>query len=285
MADPTLSVGIYDALSARIAERAGFRVLFLSGYGVAGSRLGEPDIGLLTQTEMLETARAVVRSVSVPVIVDGDTGHGGPRNVQRLVRELIQLGAGGVLLEDQVWPKRCGHMRGKQVIPAEEHEQKIRAAVEAREREAARAEREAARELLVVGRTDARAPLGLDEAIRRGQLYREAGADVIFVEAPESVDELRRIGAEVPGPLTANMVEGGRTPILELRELRELGFEWVVYPLSGLLSAARALERAFEELAAHGVSRPDPGSQLSFEEFTEIVGLEERLASAERHEA
>ena len=281
MADPRLSVGVYDALSARLAERAGFHVLFLSGYGVAGSRLGEPDVGLLTQTEMLETARAVVRSVSVPVIVDGDTGHGGPRNVQRLVRELIQLGAGGVLLEDQVWPKRCGHMRGKQVIPAEEHEQKIRAALEAR----AEREEERERELLVVGRTDARAPLGLDEAIRRGRLYREAGADVIFVEAPESVDELRRIGAEVPGPLMANMVEGGRTPILELRELRELGFEWVVYPLSGLLSAARALERTFEGLAAHGVSRPDPGSQLSFEEFTEIVGLEERLATAERHEA
>ena len=204
--------------------------------------------------------------------------------MQRLVRELIQLGAGGVLLEDQVWPKRCGHMRGKEVISAEEHEQKIRAAVEAREREAARAEREAARELLVVGRTDARAPLGLDEAIRRGQLYREAGADVIFIEAPGSVDELRRIGAEVPGPLMANMVEGGRTPILELGELHELGFEWVVYPLSGLLSAARALERAFEALATRGVSRPDPGSQLSFEQFTEIVGHEERLAAAERHE-
>ncbi len=271
----TLSVGVWDALSARLAERAGFSMLFLSGYAVAGSRLGEPDVGLLTQTEMLETARAVLRSVSVPVIVDGDTGHGGPLNVQRMVRELVAVGAGGVLLEDQVWPKRCGHLLGKQVIPAEDHVQKIRAAVEARARAPLR----------IVGRTDARAPLGLDEAIRRGRLYREAGADVVFVEAPESVEELRRIGAEVPGPLMANMVEGGRTPVLELAELGELGFEWVVYPLTGLLAASRALERAFADLASSGASRPDPARQLAFDEFTRLVGLEARLDEAARFES
>jgi methylisocitrate lyase len=155
-AGPRVAAGVFDALSARLAERAGFEVLFLSGYGVAACLLGEPDFGLLTQSELLDTARRVIGTVDVPVIVDGDTGHGGPLNVQRLVRELVARGAGGVLLEDQTWPKRCGHMRGKTVAPAEEHVQKLRAAVEAR------------------------------------------GAAVVFVEAPLSRDELRRIGAEVP---------------------------------------------------------------------------------------
>ncbi len=268
----TLAVGVWDALSAMLAERAGFELLFVSGFAVAGTQLGEPDFGLLTQTEMLETARRVVRAVRVPVIVDGDTGHGGPLNVQRLVRELVAIGAAGMLLEDQVWPKRCGHMRGKEVIPAGEHAQKIRAAVEAR----------GAARFTILGRTDARAPLGLDEAIRRGRLYREAGADWIFVEAPLSRDELARIGREVPGPLMANMVEGGKTPILPLAELRELGFEYVVYPLTGLLSAARALERAFAELAKNGIAPDETKTKLGFDEFTTLVGLDAKYAAAER---
>ncbi|HTO68252.1 MAG TPA: oxaloacetate decarboxylase [Myxococcota bacterium] len=270
-----LSVGVWDALSARLAERAGFELLFLSGFAVAGTKLGEPDFGLLTQTEMLDTARRVVAAVRVPVIVDGDTGHGGPLNVQRLVRELIGMGAAGMLLEDQVWPKRCGHMRDKQVIPAEEHAQKLRAAVDAR----------GAASFTILGRTDARAPLGLDEAIRRGKLYRRAGADWIFVEAPQSRDELARIGREVPGPLMANMVEGGATPILPLDELRALGFEYVVYPLTGLLTAARALERAFRELVAKGTSRNDLESRMGFDEFTELVGLPDKYAAADRYKA
>ncbi len=269
----TLSVGVWDALSAKLAERAGFELLFVSGFAVAGTQLGEPDFGLLTQTEMLDCARRIVRAVRVPVIVDGDTGHGGPLNVQRLVRELIALGAAGVLLEDQVWPKRCGHMQGKEVIRAEEHAQKIRAAVDAR----------AGASFTILGRTDARAPLGLDEAIRRGRLYREAGADLIFVEAPQSRDELARIGREVPGPLMANMVEGGKTPILGRSELRELGFEYVVYPLTGLLAAARAMERAFGELVKTGVSADDASAKLSFAEFTGLVGLEGKYADAERY--
>jgi methylisocitrate lyase len=268
----TFSVGVWDALSAKLAERAGFELLFVSGFAVAGTQLGEPDFGLLTQTEMLESARRIVRSVRVPVIVDGDTGHGGPLNVQRLVRELISLGAAGMLLEDQVWPKRCGHMRGKEVISAEEHAQKIRAAVEAR----------GEARFTILGRTDARAPLGLDEAIRRGRLYREAGADLIFVEAPYTRDELARIGREVPGPLMANMVEGGKTPILALAELRELGFEYVVYPLTGLLSAARALERAFAALVKTGTSRDETETKMGFDEFTALVGLDEKYAAAER---
>jgi methylisocitrate lyase len=221
---------------------------------------------------VIETARRVVRSVRVPVIVDGDTGHGGVVNVQRLVREVVALGARGLLLEDQVWPKRCGHMRGKQVIPAEEHVQKLRAAVEARGDAA----------LWLVGRTDARGPLGLDEAIRRGRLYREAGADVIFVEAPQNVEELRRIGREVPGPLMANMVEGGQTPILPLDELRALGFEWVVYPLTALLASARALEHALGELRRQGTSRGVARELMSFDELTGLVGLDEKYALEQR---
>jgi methylisocitrate lyase len=272
MSRSQLGAGVYDALSAKLAERAGFELLFLSGYAVAATYLGEPDFGILTQTEVIETARRVVRSVRVPVIVDGDTGHGGVVNVQRLVREVVALGARGLLLEDQVWPKRCGHMRGKQVIPAEEHVQKLRAAVEARGDAA----------LWLVGRTDARGPLGLDEAIRRGRLYREAGADVIFVEAPQNVEELRRIGREVPGPLMANMVEGGQTPILPLEELRSLGFEWVVYPLTALLASARALEHALGELRRQGTSRGVTRELMSFDELTGLVGLDEKYALEQR---
>ncbi len=275
MSQVHLGAGVYDALSAKLAERAGFELLFLSGYAVAATYLGEPDFGILTQTEVVETARRVVRSVRVPVIVDGDTGHGGVVNAQRLVREVTALGARGLLLEDQVWPKRCGHMRGKQVIPAEEHVQKLRAAVEARGDAA----------LWLVGRSDARGPLGLDEAIRRGRLYREAGADVIFIEAPQDVEELRRIGREVPGPRMANMVEGGQTPILPLDELRALGFEWVVYPLTALLASARALERALAELRRSGTSAGLSRDLMSFGDLTGIVGLDEKYSLEQRFKA
>lgn len=273
--DVTLSVGIYDALSARLAERAGFDVLFLSGYGVSASLLGEPDYGLLTQTEMLDTARRILRIAKKPLIVDGDTGHGGVLNVQHLVRELVGMGARGVLLEDQVWPKRCGHMTGKQVISCEEHVQKIRAADEAR----------GDGPFWLLGRTDAREPLGLDEAIRRACAYREAGADILFVEAPRTRDELARIAAEVPGPLIANMVEGGQTPLLPLAELAELGFTWVVYPVTGLLAAANALAEAFGALRTHGESSPVSDRLMGFEAFTQVVGLPEKRALEERYKA
>ncbi len=270
-----LGAGVYDPLSAKLAERAGFELLFLSGYAVSASHLGEPDFGILTQSEVIDAARRVVRSVSTSVIVDGDTGHGGVANVQRLVRELAALGARGVLLEDQVWPKRCGHMRGKQVIPAEEHVQKLRAAAEAR----------GSAPLWIVGRTDARAPLGLDEAIRRARLYREAGADILFVEAPQSIEELRRIGREVPGPLMANLVEGGQTPLLAPAELEALGFAWAVWPLTGLLAAARALDAAYRALRAQGTSHACAAALMSFEELTGLVGLEAKYALEERFKA
>jgi 2-methylisocitrate lyase-like PEP mutase family enzyme len=270
-----IGAGVYDPLSAKLAERAGFDALFLSGYAVSATLLGEPDFGLLTQTEVVDAARRVVGAVRAPVIVDGDTGHGGPANVQRLVAELARIGARGVLLEDQVWPKRCGHMRDKRVIPAEEHAQKIRAALEAR----------GEAPLWIVGRTDARAPLGLDEAIRRARLYREAGADVLFVEAPESEEELRRVGREVPGAKMANMVEGGLTPLLALEELEALGFEWVVYPLTGLLASARALAEAYAALHEAGTSRERLAPLMTFEELTALLGLEDKYAADERFRA
>ena len=191
--------GVYDVLSAKIAERAGFPAVVLTGYGLAASHLGEPDVGLLTQTEVLETARRVTAAVAIGVIVDGDTGYGGPLNVQRMVRELVAMGARGVLLEDQCWPKRCGHMRGKEVIPAEEHAAKIRAAVDAR----------GDTPFVITARTDALETDGLDEAIRRARLYKEAGATLLFVEGPRTKQELRRIGAELPPPLVVNLIEGG----------------------------------------------------------------------------
>jgi methylisocitrate lyase len=268
----SLSAGVWDALSAKLAERAGFRSVVLSGYAVSGALLGEPDFGYLTQSEVLETARRVCRAVSIPVIVDGDTGYGGVLNVQYLVRELVRIGARGVILEDQVWPKRCGHMRDKSVVPLEEHAAKIAAAREAR----------GDAPFIIVGRTDARAPLGLDEAIRRGNAYKEAGADVIFVEAPETVEELERIVNEVKAPVTLNVIDGGKTPRLSLERVHELGFFSVGYVLTGLFAAAKAMDEAFRHLRAHGTSEGLDQRMMSFEEFTGLLGLEEKYATDER---
>jgi len=228
-----LIAGVYDVLSAKIAQRAGFSAVVLTGYGVSASYLGEPDFGLLTQSEILDVARRIVQAVDIMVTVDADTGYGGPLNVQRMVRELIKIGAGGVILEDQRWPKRCGHMRGKEVIGAEEHAMKIRAA------------KDAAGEttFIVTARTDAIATHGLDEAIRRAKLYKEAGADILFVEAPRSKEELRRIGRELPPPLAVNMIEGGLTPICSLEELYEMGF----LPLAMCLPVYLLLQRLWKE--------------------------------------
>jgi methylisocitrate lyase len=267
--------GVYDVLSAKIAERAGFPAVVLTGYGVAASHLGEPDFGLLTQTEVLDVARRVTAAVKIAVIVDGDTGYGGPLNVQRMVRELIRMGARGVILEDQRWPKRCGHMRDKQVIDAEEHAAKLRAARDAR----------GEAPFVVVGRTDALETHGLEEAIRRARLYKEAGADVLFVEGPRNRDELRRIGRELPGPLAVNLIEGGRTPLCSLEELAEMGFYSVGFVLSGLYAAARALERTYAEIRARGTTERLADALMPFEEFNALVGLDSRYAEDERYRA
>lgn len=260
--------GVYDVLSAKIARRCGFGVVVLSGYAVAATQLGEPDIGLLTQTEILDAARRIRSHVDVALVVDGDTGYGGPLNVQRLVIELIQMGASGVLLEDQRWPKRCGHLEGKDVIDAEEHAAKIRAAVDAR----------ADAPLLITARTDALAVHGIDEALRRAHMYKEAGADVLFVEGPRTRAELERIGSDLPGPLAVNLIEDGVTPMCRLDELAEMGFFSVGFVLSALFSSAFALEETYRRIYSDGATDAMRERMTCFEGIKDILGTDERLA-------
>jgi len=268
-----LVAGVYDVLSAKIAERAGFHSVVVTGFGVAASYLGEPDFGLLTQTEVLDTARRICNAVKIGVVIDGDTGYGGALNVARMVKEAIRIGAIGILLEDQTWPKRCGHMRGKSVVPMEEHVNKIKAAVDAR----------GDHSFIITARTDARDPLGLDEAIRRGQAYKEAGATLIFVEAPRTVEEMKRIVAEVPPPLVVNCIEGGQTPELSLAELHKMGYLSVGYVLSGLFASARALDRTYRHLLEHGDTKDIRDLMMDFTEFTEMIGVNEKYMLDEKY--
>jgi methylisocitrate lyase len=268
-----LMPGVYDALTARIAARVGFEIVFISGYSVSAVRLGEPDFGFLTETEMAEAARAVCRVSTAPVIVDADTGYGNAVNVIRTVRDFQDAGAAGVFLEDQVWPKKCGHFEGKQVVPAAEHAAKIRAACDAR----------GERDLFVVARTDARQPLGLEEAIERCLAYKEAGADALFVEAPRSVEELERIADALPPPLVANMIERGVTPHLSRSELEQLGFQLIVCPLAALYAAAKAVTDVLTELRERETTAGVIDRMLAFDEFGEIVELAERYADEARY--
>ena len=271
-ADTVLMPGVYDALTARVAARVGFDVVFISGYSVSAARLGEPDFGFLTQTEMADAARAVCRVSQAPVIVDADTGYGNALNVMRTVRDLQDAGAAGVFLEDQQWPKKCGHMAGKRVVDAAEHAAKIRAAAETR----------GERDLFIVARTDARQPLGLEAAIERCLEYKEAGADALFVEAPQTIEELQRVAAALPAPLVANMIEHGVTPHLSRDELRELGFGLIVCPLAGLFAAARAVQDVLVELREQGTTAAVVDRLLAFEEFNELVGLAGRYEDEAR---
>jgi methylisocitrate lyase len=270
--DTILMPGVYDALTARIAARVGFDIVFISGYSVSAARLGEPDFGFLTQTEMADTARAVCNVSTAPVIVDADTGYGNALNVMRTVRDLQDAGAAGVFLEDQVWPKKCGHMAGKRVVETGEHAAKIRAAAEAR----------GERDLFIVARTDARQPLGLEAAIERCLAYKEAGADALFVEAPQSVAELERVAEALPGPLVANMIERGATPHLSRSELRELGFSLIVCPLAGLFAAALAVQDVLTELRDNETTAGAVDRMLTFDDFNELVGLADRYADEAR---
>jgi 2-methylisocitrate lyase-like PEP mutase family enzyme len=264
--------GVYDTLSAKTAQRVGFPMAFVSGYSVAATAIGEPDLGLLTQTEMVDRARRICMSVHIPIIVDADTGYGNPLNVHRTVNELIAAGAAGCFLEDQVWPKKCGHLRGKKVIDRHDYVQKIRAAVDAR----------AGRDFFLVARTDALAAAGMDEAIARVADAREAGADASFVEAPATLEELAEIGRRAPAPNVANMIEGGKTPVLPRDHLAKLGFHLVLYPLTGLLSAAKSLERMYRTLVNVGTTLGEEASLMSFAEFNELIGVEDKYSLAER---
>ena len=268
-----LMPGVYDALSAKLAARANFEVIFTTGYSLSATLLGEPDFGLLTQTEMLAAAQRICGVVEQPVIVDADTGYGNAINVIRTVKELIRAGAAGLFLEDQVWPKRCGHMKGKAVIPLEEQLKKLTAALEARE----------GGDLFVVARTDARQALGLKEAIRRGVAFKQAGADAVFIEAPETKEEMREIAQAVPGPLVANMIERGVTPLMSPEELSEVGFQMIVWPLAPLYASAKALKEVYGALRAQGTTQGILDRLMPFDEFHEIVGLDEKYALDARY--
>jgi methylisocitrate lyase len=265
--------GVYDTLSAKLAERAGFPMAFVSGYSVAATLIGEPDLGLLTQTEIVERARQVCGSVSIPIIVDADTGYGNPLNVIRTVRELIDAGAAGCFLEDQHWPKKCGHMRGKRVIEREEYLDKIRAAVDTR----------GDADFFIVARTDALAAVGLDEAIARVTEARAAGADASFVEAPNSMDELAEIGRQAPPPVVANMIEKGKTPVLPKEKLAEMGFHLILYPLAGLFAAAHGLAQIYEKIRQDNTTLGAEADLMAFDEFNELIGVEAKYKIAERY--
>ena len=261
--DPGIVVlpGAHDVLSAMLYDQSGFDACFTTGFGLSATTLGLPDYGLLTQTETLERVRRVVEAVSIPVVADMDTGYGNPLNVIRTVEENVRIGTAGIILEDQLWPKRCGHMEGKSVIPMEEHVEKIRAAVHGRGDSG----------LVIIARTDARAPHGLDEAIRRGRAYAAAGADVIFVEAPQTIEELKTVTSSIDAPTFANMIEGGMTPFLSAPELEELGFKMVVYPLSGLFTATKTIREMASRLKVAGTT--EGTEMVSFDEFYEIIGV------------
>ncbi|GAK61454.1 putative methylisocitrate/2-methylisocitrate lyase, PrpB [Candidatus Vecturithrix granuli] len=257
--------GAFDVLTAKIIQATGFQAVYMTGYGTSASLLGQPDVGLLTMTEMVARARNIAAAVDVPVIADGDTGYGNPLNVMRTVREYEAAGVNGIQLEDQVFPKKCGHMLGRKVIPAEEMVQKIRAAIKARQDD----------NFTIVARTDARTNLGLEEALRRGKMYEDAGADVIFIESPESEEEMQQINAAFTKPTLANMLEGGRTPIPTVARLQELGFGITIYCVGPLYAAAKAVRDYMVELREKGTPVGKIKDMITFEEFNQFIGLNE----------
>ncbi len=261
--------GAYDALSAKLIEKSGFKAIQCSGYGIAASLLGIPDVGLLSFGEMLDHTRRICTAVSIPVMADGDTGFGNVVNTYRTVQEFEAAGAAGINLEDQVFPKRCGHMDDKQVIPLKEMVQKIRAAAEARRD----------KDFVINARTDAIAIHGIEEAIKRGNAYAEAGADLIFIEAPKTVADIKRVINEVKAPVSINMTDGGKTPVATSRELEEWGAARLSMPVTPIFAATRAILDALEIVNREGVSPSSnhPERTMQFKEFTDIVGLQEVL--------
>jgi carboxyvinyl-carboxyphosphonate phosphorylmutase len=265
--DPVVAPGSYDALSARLVEQAGFDVVYMTGFGTTASLIGRPDVGLLGGAEMVDNARRIVAAVDVPVIADADTGYGNAINVVRTVQSYEQAGVAGVHLEDQVMPKKCGHMSGKAVIGADEMAGKIRAAVAARHDP----------DFLVIARTDAAAVEGLDAALERARAYAGAGADLLFVEAPTSEDDIARVARELAGvaPLVFNWAEGGRTPPLPLDRIAELGFALVLFPIGTLLAATAGIRALLTTLRSDGTPAAALADVPTFDEFTDLIGLPE----------
>lgn len=261
---PLVIPGVYDAIGAKIAEKVGFDAMFQTGYGTSATLFGMPDYGFIGATETVDNARRICRAVSVPVIVDSDTGYGNALSVWKLVKELEASGASGIFLEDQRWPKRCGHMKGKEVVSQEEYTEKLGAALDARE----------SKDFIIVARTDARATEGLDAAIERGLQNKKTGADAIFVEAPRTVEEMKKIGKSIKAPLVANMIEGGATPISSAQALHKMGFRIILYPLSVLFANTYATMNILQELKKTGTTLKSKQNVVSFDQFNELVELQ-----------
>ncbi|TXF09877.1 isocitrate lyase/PEP mutase family protein [Pelomicrobium methylotrophicum] len=257
--------GVFDMISLRIADRMGFDALYMTGYGTVASYLGLPDAGLATYTDMVDRLEVMAKAANTPLIADGDTGYGGLLNVQRTVRGYEAAGAAAIQIEDQEFPKKCGHTLNRRVIPMEEMVKKVKVAVESRD----------SSDFLIIARTDARTSLGLDEALRRGEAYARAGADILFIESPESEEEMARIGRTFDLPLVANMVEKGRTPLLGAKRLQELGFSIAIFPATGFLAAGAALEQAYQALQDTGSSEPVLGELYDFDRFSRLMGFEQ----------
>ena len=257
--------GIFDMISARIADNMGFDAIYMTGYGIAASYLGLPDAGLASFTDMVDCVRRIAGGTQTPLIADGDNGYGGPQNVQHAVRGYERAGASAIQIEDQAFPKKCGHTPGRRVVPIEEAALKIRVAVESRDDP----------NFLIIARTDARTAHGLDEALRRGEAFAEAGADILFIESPESEAEMEKICRSFDKPLVANMVEGGLTPVLPAERLKELGFSLVIYPGTGFLATGAALEGVFGAIKRDGTSLNSNVPLANFEDFSKTVGFQE----------
>jgi|TARA_B100001750_G_scaffold242550_1_gene256140 methylisocitrate lyase len=260
---PLVIPGVYDAIGAKIAQKVGFEAMFQTGYGTSATLLGMPDYGFIGASETLDNARRISNAISVPLIVDIDTGYGNALTVRKLIQELENAGASGVFLEDQKWPKRCGHMKGKDVVPKEEYAEKLQSAIDAR----------SSKDFIIVARTDARAIEGLDKAIERGNYYKKIGADVIFVEAPKSLNEMQIIGKSINAPLVANMIEGGATPINSAPKLHKMGYKIILYPLSILYANTFATLKILQELKNKGTTAKLKNKLVKFEQFNDIVDL------------
>jgi len=260
---PLIIPGVYDALSAKIAQKVGFEAMFQTGYGTSATLFGMPDYGFIGAAETVDNARRISRSITVPLIVDSDTGYGNALSVWKLVKELESAGAAGIFLEDQKWPKKCGHMQGKEVTSQEEYTEKLAAALDAREN----------KNFIVVARTDARATEGLDVAIERGKQNKKTGADAVFVEAPKSLEEMKQIGREINAPLVANMIEGGATPLNSSETLSKIGFKIILYPLSVLYANTFATMNILKELKKSGNTIKYKQKVVNFEQFNDLVEL------------
>lgn len=260
-----MAPGAYDAWSAKLVEKAGFKAVYMTGYGVSASVLGKPDIGLITLKEMADMAKNIANAVDIPLIADADNGNGSSLNVVRTIQEYERGGVAAIQLEDQVFPKRCGHMEGKEIIPMNEMVAKIKAAVYARQNP----------DTVIIARTDARAVVSYDEAVKRCIAYAEAGADVIFLEAPQSEEEVKKAAQLINAPLLANMVENGKTPLFTTNELEELGYKIAIYPVTPLYSATKAMMESLDILKKEQTNAATLKRGVDFPTFNSIIGLNE----------